>query len=147
TMNAARVGEPVDEQVVVMRQVSPGVAEEIDLPQREIDGSMQQNGTYVQRSGSGTFVSPHAYHVVSSGPIVLYQFNPIIVTNAFSNDASTLIPRQALGMYYLVLGFDTANPCGIAGVPIAGIPDHSSITVVPIEDNTTVTVTATHPIK
>jgi IgGFc binding protein len=147
TMNAARVGEPVDEQVVVMRQVSPGVAEEIDLPQREVDGSMQQNGTYMQRTGSGTFVSPHAYHVVSSGPIVLYQFNPIIVTNAFSNDASTLIPRQALGMQYLVLGFDTANPCGIAGVPIAGIPDHSSITVVPIEDNTTVTVTATHPIK
>src|SRR5262249_47623538 len=83
--------------------------------------------------------------VVSSGPIVLYQFNPII--QAYSNDASTLIPRQALGMYYIVLGFDTANPCDIANLHYPGIPDHSSIAIVPIEDNTTVTVTATHPIK
>jgi len=75
TKNAARVGQPVAETVVVMTTVPAKTASRIDLPQREVDGSMQQNGTYMQNSGSGTFVSPHGYHVVSSGPVVVYQFN------------------------------------------------------------------------
>lgn len=145
TMNTARVGQPVTEQMVVTKTVSPGVAEELDLPQREVDGSMGQNGTYTQRGGAGTFVSPHAFHVVSSGPVVVYQFNPIM--QAFSNDASTLLPIQALGTDYIVLGFDTANPCDIAGLSFPGIPDHTSITVIPTQDDTTVTVNATHPIR
>ena len=103
-----------------------------------------QNGTYMPNSGSGTFVSPHAYHVVVDGPVVVYQFNPII--QQFSNDASTLIPIQALGADYVVVGYPTANPCGITGVPIDGIPDHTAVTIIPIEDDTHVTVTPTHPI-
>ncbi len=145
TENAGRVGAPPNEQTVITRQVSPGIAERIDLPQREVDGSMGQNGTYVQRGGSGTFVSPHAYHVVTDGPVVVYQFNPIV--QAFSNDASTLLPIQALGQDYALLGFDTANPCGLAGLAFPGVPDHTSITVIPTQDNTTVTVTASHPIR
>ncbi|MCX5746461.1 MAG: IgGFc-binding protein, partial [Proteobacteria bacterium] len=111
---------------------------------REVDGAMGQNGTYAQNSGSGTFVSPHAYHVVSTGPVVVYQFNPII--QQYSNDASTLIPRQALGGDYVIIGYDTANPCGITGMTIPSIPDHGAITIIPAEDGTTVTVTTTHPI-
>ena len=144
TINAANIGEPLDEQAVVSRVVSPGVAQRIDLPQREVDGCMAQNGPYVARSGSGTFVSPHAYHVVTTGPVVVYQFNPII--QAYSNDASTLIPRHAVGTDYIVLGYDTSNPCGIAGFNTPGIPDRASIAIVPIEDDTTVTVTPSHPI-
>jgi hypothetical protein len=95
-------------------------------------------------SGTGTFVSPHAYHVVTSGPAVVYQFNPII--QQFSNDASTLIPIQALGGDYIIVGYPTANPCGIAALPVESVPDHSSITIIPVEDQTHVTVTASHPI-
>src|SRR5258706_3652609 len=109
TKNAAHTGSPISEQVVVTHTVSPGVAGRIDLPQREVDGSMQQNGTYAMRSGSLTFVSPHAYHVVTTGPVVVYQFNPIV--QAYTNDASTLIPVSALGEDYVVLGYPTANPC------------------------------------
>ena len=66
-------------------------------------------------------MSPHAYHVVSNGPVVVYQFNPII--QQYSNDASTLIPVQALGTDYIAVGFQTANPCAIAGLPGAdGVP-------------------------
>lgn len=144
--NVANIGQPVNEQLALQTTVEPHVARRIDLPQREVDGSMGQNGTYTPNSGSGTFVSPHAYHVTTTGPVVVYQFNPII--QQFSNDASTLVPRQAVGTEYIVSGFETANPCGITGLPVPqGIPDRGAITIIPIEDDTHVTVTTNHAIK
>ena len=108
---------------------------------------MGQNGTYARNSGSGTFVSPHAYHVTTTGPVVVYQFNPII--QQYSNDASTLIPRQALGMDYIVDRLRDREPVRISGLPLPdnSIPDHGAITIIPIEDNTNVTVTTDHAIK
>ena len=144
TIDASRVGAALNEQAVASASVPPHTANRIDLPQREVDGSMGQNGTYTMNSGTGTFVSPHAFHVVTSGPVVVYQFNPII--QQFSNDASTLIPIQALGTDYVIVGYPTANPCGDPNFHIDSIPDHTSITIVPVEDDTHVTVTATHPI-
>lgn len=145
--NAGRVGEPLDEQVVLEATVNPRSVRQLDLPMREVDGTMGQNGSYRRATGSHTFVSPHGYHVISSGPVVAYQFNPII--QQFSNDASILIPIQALGRHHYVFGWPTANPCG----PPPGefgymdsIPDHTSITIVGVADQTQVTVTATHPI-
>jgi hypothetical protein len=145
TKNASRVGEPLNEQAVASVTVpSRGVAT-INLPQREVDGAMGQNASYVKNSGSGTFVSPHGYHVVSTGPVVVYQFNP--VEQQFSNDASTLIPTSAIGMDYVIIGYNTANPCGNPSLPIESIPDHTAITILATQDDTTVTVTPTHPIK
>ncbi|MBP8805107.1 MAG: IgGFc-binding protein [Kofleriaceae bacterium] len=145
--NSGRVGAAVAENVVISTTAPARSAKQIDLPQREVDGTMGQNGTYTRYSGSGTFVSPHAYHVITSGPVVAYQFNPIV--QQYSNDASILIPIQALGRHYYVWGWPTANPCG----PPPGqfgfdgsIPDRTSITVIGVEDNTQVTVTATHGI-
>lgn len=146
TINTARIGQPINEQTIVQRTVAPRVAERIDLPQREVDGTMGQNATYARATGSGTFVSPHAFHVKTTGPVVVYQFNPII--QKYSNDASTLIPRQALGMDYIVVGYETANPCAITGLPgLDSIPDHGAVTIIPIEDDTHVTVTTSHAIK
>jgi hypothetical protein len=145
TMNAARVGQPINEQVVTTVSVPPRSPQRIDLPQREVDGANGQNVGYTRNGGSGTFVSPHAYHVVTSGPVVIYQFNPII--QQFSNDASTLIPIQALGTDYIAVGFETANPCGIDGLPgIEGIPDHGAISIIAPHDDTSVTVTTSHTI-
>ena len=142
--NTARVGQPVAEMTVMSVDVPARGVYRLNLPQAELDGTMGQNGPYVQGSGSGTFVSPHAYHIVTTLPVVAYQFNPII--QQFSNDASTLIPVQALGTHYTVIGFPTANPCGAPpGDPLhqPSIPDHGSITVVGITDGTQVTVTPT----
>ncbi|HEU0037247.1 MAG TPA: IgGFc-binding protein [Kofleriaceae bacterium] len=144
TKNAARVGQPVNEQVVATVTIPARVAQRIDLPQREVDGSMGQNGSYTRNSGSGTFVSPHAYHIVSSAPVVVYQFNPII--QQFSNDASTLIPIAALGTDYIAVGYETANPCGITGMTVESIPDHGSIAIIAPFDDTEVTITASHPL-
>ena len=144
TKNAARVGQPLNELPVASVTVSPRSTYRIDLPQREVDGAMGQNGMYVRNSGTGTFVSPHGYHVVTTGPVVIYQFNPII--QQFSNDASTLIPTSAIGMDYVIIGYNTANPCGNPQFNIESIPDHSSITILATQDDTNVQVTPSHPI-
>jgi hypothetical protein len=144
TQNLARVGAPLNEQAVASVTVPKRGTMRIDLPQREVDGSMQQNSMYAKNSGSGTFVSPHGYHVVSTGPVVIYQFNPII--QQYSNDASTLIPTSAIGMDYVIIGYNTANPCGNPQLPVESIPDHTAITIMATQDDTTVTVTPTHPI-
>ncbi len=151
-INTANVGEPVVEQLVRTVMIPPRDLAQINLDQREVDGTMGQNGNYVRGSGSGTFVSPHAYRIETSDPVVAYQFNPII--QQFSNDASILIPRQALGEHYYVLGYPTANPCKIEGFgggfpggdTLDSIPDHTSITIVGTQDDTRVTVVPTHPI-
>jgi IgGFc binding protein len=145
TKNVSRVGELLNEQAVASTVVNPRTAQRVDLPQREVDGAMGQNAAYVRNGGSGSFVSPHGYHVVTTGPVVIYQFNPIV--QQYSNDASTLIPTTAVGNDYVIIGYNTANPCGIAGLPAAeSIPDHGAITIMAVEDDTTVTVTPTHPI-
>ena len=144
-LNQSRVGEPVAEvQAVPTVTVPAHGLQRIDLVQREVDGCMGQNGTYVKGSGSGTFVSPHAFRIVSTGPVVAYQFQPVI--QQYSNDASILIPIQALGKLYYVLGYPTANPCGISGMTLESIPDHTAVTIVGIHESTHVTVYPTHPI-
>jgi len=149
--NVARFGEPVAETAVqpdngigMPIQVPAKSLVQIDLPQREVDGCMGQNGQYEMYSGSGTFVSSHAYRVVTDGPVVAYQFNPII--QQFSNDASILIPTQALGQHYYVMGAPTANPCSMDMFPQASIPDHTSVTIMGITPNTVVNVYTTHKV-
>lgn len=149
TKNVARVGVlPQQEVTVTTADVPAHGVLRVDLPQREVDGTMGQDlATYTLEGGSHTFVSSHAYHIVTNLPVVAYQFNAI--RQIYSNDASTLIPIQALGTHYSVLGFPTANPCGApVGDPLhlPGIPDHTAVTVVATEDNTHVVVHPTHRI-
>ncbi|MBU1243731.1 IgGFc-binding protein [Myxococcota bacterium] len=149
--NVARFGEAVVETAVqpdngigMPIQVPARSLVQIDLPQREVDGCMGQNSSYEMYSGPGTFVSSHAYRVVTDGPVVAYQFNPII--QQFSNDASILIPTQALGQHYYVLGAPTANPFSMAGFSQASIPDHTSVTIMGVTPNTVVNVYTTHKV-
>ncbi len=150
--NTGRVGEALSEELVQSVMIPAQSIAQINLPQRELDGSMGQNGSYTRNSGSGTFVSSHAYRIETAEPVVAYQFNPIV--QQFSNDASILIPTQALGRDYYVLGYPTANPCFVEGFQAPGglidtesLPDHTSMTIIGTEDNTQVTVMPTHPIK
>ena len=69
--------------------------------------------------------------IKSDVPIVVYQFNTM--RHTYSNDASLLVPKNGLGNVYRVLGWPTANPIEISmpGAPdIAGIPDHSFVTII-----------------
>jgi hypothetical protein len=55
------------------------------------------------RNIHSTSITPFAYRVVSSIPITAYQFNPLENVNVFSNDATVLLPSNALGKYYIVM--------------------------------------------
>ncbi|HOU54639.1 MAG TPA: IgGFc-binding protein [Myxococcota bacterium] len=50
-----------------------------------------------------TSLKPQAFRVKSSIPITAYQFNPLENVGVYSNDASILLPTNALGKAYLVM--------------------------------------------
>ncbi len=120
--NDAAPGQPLSLSTVATRQIAPLSLAVIDLPRREVDGSLMG-----MDEGPGTMLSSRAYRVTSNYPVVAYQFNPII--QSFSNGASLLVPTSGLDVHYWTLGWPTANP--ISGpFMIPGIPDHSFLTVV-----------------
>lgn len=121
---------------VLTESLAPGSLKELTLPTREVDGSTQAD------NGPGTMVSSNAFRIRSDVPIVVYQFNTL--RHSYSNDASLLIPKNGLGNVYRVLGWPTTNPikASIPGAPdIAGIPDHSFVTIIGTQPNTAVTIT------
>ena len=134
--NVAALGEtPVEERIF------DGVIEardvlEVQLPKREVDGSSAAGNN----DGPGTFVSSRAYHVVTNFPVVAYQFNPI--EQAFSNDASLLIPQTGLDNHYRVIGWPTSNPGSFLGPQL----DYAYVTVVGTLAETRVTVRVTNPV-
>jgi hypothetical protein len=104
------------------------------LPTRELDCGPAPN-TY---SAPGTCLSSRAFRITSSSPIIVYQFN--VFENAFSNDASLLIPAKALGQTYRVIGWGAGHPVPIdMGLPYI-IVDRSYVTIVGTQAATVVTV-------
>jgi len=81
---------PYDSQGLALpsEPLMPGELRVYRLPRRDING---------------TEISPKAYQVTSSTPIIAYQFNPLENENVFSNDASLLLPSTLLGREYLVM--------------------------------------------
>lgn len=139
--NDAPPGEEPRTAIVHEQDVAPDDLAEIELPQREVDGSVN-----LRDDGPGTFVSSNAFRITTNYPVVAYQFNPII--QAFSNDASLLIPTSGLDTRHRILGWPTANPISvdIPGFEMEGIPDHSFVTIVGVTAGTEVEVTLGGPI-
>jgi len=108
------------EQLVAERVISPNSLDVIGLP-------WVDELTYLSTSNDSTQGStqvPHgAYHLTSSLPIIVYQFNPLEYQRdgdcpeetdpvpddnacfSYSNDASLLLPAHAFGQEYLVLSY------------------------------------------
>jgi hypothetical protein len=57
--------------------------------------------------GSGQTMS--AFRLLSTSPIVAYQFNPLDNEGVFSNDGSLLLPTHALGGIYFVMTLPTVD--------------------------------------
>jgi hypothetical protein len=97
----------------------------------------QQVG-FPDQSIDGTGIAPLAYLITSTGPIVAYQFNPLDNVGVFSNDASLLLPEQALDTDYFAATLPTVDP-----------PNEFSgyVTLVAVAGETEVDVTATADVK
>jgi hypothetical protein len=119
---------------VVTQQVPAGGLQTIPLPQREVSG-------YVAGKRNRSLLTANAYRITTDRPASVYQFNPINNPDAFSNDASLLIPENALDESYVVLGWPgTGGDVSAGGLTIA-TDKRSYLTIVAARDNTKVRVT------
>ncbi len=137
-INTAAVGRPSTQQLVESADVDPGEVHIFRLPRRDVDGD---NITAHTDDGPQTLHSSRAFRVVSSAPIIAYQFNTL--DQQFSNDASLLLPDRALGRDHLVLSYPPGAPAGFELFPGAGLApkNRSYVTIVGTVDATEVTVT------
>ncbi len=77
-----------DENVVTGVIIPPRGLQIVQLPRRDVNGTMKAR---------------MAYRVGSNVPITAYQFNPLENVGVFSNDASLLLPVNTAGDDYLVM--------------------------------------------
>jgi hypothetical protein len=108
----------------------------INLDAREVDCSSDPR----KNDGTGTCISNAAFHIVSTAPIVAYQFNPLENVSVYSNDASLLLPQSALDENYLVMGWPQTLANTNDGATNAGIDLRAFLTIVGTKDATTVKV-------
>lgn len=136
--NDAPVGQTVKTSVVKQVSVPAGSLQAIILPTRELDCGVKPN----DYGSPGTCLSSRAYRITSSAPIVVTQFN--VFANAYSNDASLLLPTNALGKVHRIIGWPAGHPFFIQGFNIL---DRSYVTVVGVKPNTHVKVKPSWRIK
>ena len=86
----------------------------------------------------GSIHTNKSFRVESTAPVTMHQFNPLNGLNIFTNDASLLLPANAMGTEYLVMGW----PMRTSGYTIRGFA-----TIVATEEEITlVEVWPTSPI-
>jgi hypothetical protein len=101
---------------------------------------LMQSSGIPDQSVDGTGKFKKAYKIVSTLPIVAYQFNPLDNVNVFSNDASLLIPRTTFDTDYYVMSWQTLNR---RAIDITLHPYYGYLTVVAWQDDTQIAVTPT----
>ncbi len=120
---------------VAERDVAPGTLETFTL---NLD-----TGLKMSAGDQSLKVANAAYHLTSTMPVTVYQFNPLDYelngSNSYSNDASLVLPTPTLSTNYIVMARQTFGVDQMFGYSF--IPGYAAI--VGTEDNTTVTVTLT----
>ncbi len=135
-INTANVGSTVMQELVESASVDPGAIHIFRLPRRDADGDNVTDGV---DDGPQTWHSSRAFKIVSTAPIVAYQFNTL--DQQFSNDASLLLPDRALARDHLVLSYPPGAPMGFEFVPGFAPPaNRSYVTIIGTIDGTEVTV-------
>ena len=99
-------------------------------------GQCDETPAVANAAGMTSGVEPGTVFMVKSTlPVVAYQINPYQAANKHTTDASLLIPTAALGDQYMVATY--------FGLNRNGMTYPSSISIVAVQDNTTVTVSPT----
>ena len=140
-LNEAPVGQPPVPTLVDTVLLAPGGLEAVVLPTRELDCGITPN----DYASPGTCLSSRAYRIRATAPIVAYQFN--VFDNAYSNDASLLLPSSALGTHYRVLGWSAGHPILIDLPGTPKIVYRSFVTIVGTQPDTQVVVKPSWRIK
>lgn len=88
-----------------------------------------------------TSLTQTGYRVVSSQPVVAYQFNPICCNYNYSNDASLLLPTSALTENYMFMSHTAlATGVGQSGDLVLSRPYGPTLTVLATKPDTEVEV-------
>ncbi len=84
--------------------------------------------TFPRHDIDGTGISNRSFFLESTWPVVAYQFNPLNNVGVASNDASLLLPAEALGTEYIAMSW----PSGVKPPAIFGdLPaQHGYVTIV-----------------
>lgn len=132
--------------------VAPESLEKIFLPWvDELKASKERCGEG-DGNESSVLLRRGAYHLTSDFPVVVYQFNPLEFAqaggppgkswaecknseqpNSYSNDASLLLPTQAMGTSYRGMMLLKASP-GMSTLTVTAPSDHTRVTVYPPPD-------------
>lgn len=100
---------------------------------------LSSTDTCAAPSAYGALVPKGAYHLRSTRPVTVYQFNPLEYTTgaqfSFTNDASLLLPTNAWTGNYVVAAYQRTEFA-------AGMTAPSLLTVTAFQDDTHVTIAA-----
>jgi hypothetical protein len=152
TATEAKVTVKRGDMVVATDTVPPNSLKTIELPWIDaLKGSQSGFASTLQAQGS--------YHVKTTQPVTVYQFNPLEFSipdpgdcpnaaqfgacNSFTNDASLLLPINALGTDYVVAAaptFVVGSDSGFGSVDYSQAPGLVAITAT--DDATMVTLTS-----
>jgi hypothetical protein len=103
--------DPVNEAVYLVTNGPPTAASSLDecAPPAHViaAGTLPPRGLEIvqlpRRDANGTVKGQLAYRVASNTPITAYQFNPLDNVGVFSNDATVLLPTNAVGRKYYIM--------------------------------------------
>lgn len=95
-----RSGIPLVDRTV---SVEPGAVATINFPRADVENTSR---------------SMNSFRISTSEPVVAYQFNPLNDVGVASNDASLLLPANAIGREYYVLSY----PSGPSDAPLLEFP-------------------------
>lgn len=140
----SRSRDPGDEPVTVYSEVInlrgqrvagplAGPIDRITLPRNSMMTLILPNRDIPFGSSSLTEVG---YKVVSSQPVVAYQFNPLCCNYNYTNDASLLLPTSALTENYMFM----SHAVWAGGASRLPRPFSANLTVVATEPDTLVTI-------
>ena len=140
-INEAPPGSPAKTKAIQQVTVAAHSLSAITLPTRELDCGTKPN----DYESPGTCLSSRAFRIKSSNPIIVYQFN--VFENAYSNDASLLLPTSALGKVHRIINWQAGHPIPLNFPGIGNVRDRSYVTVVGTEPGTQVKVRPSWRIK